>query len=273
MKTSKLHIFILYILIIALGICQFLRVEPNINWKADTFIGVCVSLMAITMAIIIGYQAISAHEIKTDLKEQQSDNYKLRQEIEAFKRNMTDRLQGFENTVRKENKKLQSKISSLESHADKILVSSQESVVILNALIIESSHNNKDFIALAAFEKMHEALLFGLDYESPNIDFIFNKLREYGNHITSLTFGGSFSYSKGVAYYCTPELSGQSLRSILDNTYLPPIKSTEEKIRKHKKFSSISHDYNVLMGKLHKRLDIVASRQFPKNLSESEQEF
>lgn len=272
MKLNKIHIYILYILFLALGICQLIRVEPNIDWEADTFIGVCVAMMAITMAIIIGYQAISAYEIKNDLKEQQRENGKLRKEIENLKRNSTNNQLRFENRIQKEIHELQSKINSLKSHSDRILSSSQESVAILNALILENSHNNKDITALDAFEKMHEALLYGLDYESKNIDFIFYKLRQYVSNITSLTFGGSFCYTKGIAYFCSTEFSGQSLRSVLDDKLLLPIKSTEKKIRKHKIFSSISHDYSILMEQLNKRLDIISSRHFPKDASESDVE-
>lgn len=168
---------------------------------------------------------------------------------------------------------MQLEIDSLVTKSDKILASTQESVAILNALILETSHNNQDITALDAFAKMHEALLYGLNYESANIDFIFNQLRQYGNNITSLTFGGTFSYSNGLAYFCTPDLLGQSLRSVLDDKFLPPIKVTEENIRSHKMFSSIAHDYSVLMDKFYERLDVITKRQFPKDLSELEKDF
>lgn len=271
--SYKLHIYILYILVVALGLCLIIRVQPSINWTADTFIGVCVAMMAITMAIIIGYQAISAHEIKGEIKEQQLAISKLREDFEHFKSKLSDKQQEFEEGIIAGTQKMQSDIDSLVTHSDKILASTKESVSILNALILEISHNNQDITALDAFAKMHEALLYGLDYESENIDFIFNKLRQYGKNLTSLTFGGSFCYSNGLAYFCTPDLSGQSLRSVLDEKLLPPIKATEEKIRAHKLFSSISHDYSVLMNKFYERLDIITTRNFPKDLSELEKDF
>ncbi len=166
-----------------------------------------------------------------------------------------------------------SKTDSLELHADKILASTQESVAILNALILENSHNNSEIDAFDAFEKMHEALFFGLNYESKNIDYIFYKLRQYGSKITTLTFGGTFSYSNGLAYSCAPDSLGKSLRSILDEKVLISLKSTEKKIREHDKFLSISHDYSVLIEKLYKRLNIISTRPFPKDMSEKEEKF
>lgn len=273
MYKNKIHIWILYILICLLGLCFFLRVEPTIVWGADTFIGVCVAAMAITMAIIIGYQAVSAHEVKSELKEQQRENTNLRNQFADFRNTINSQLVSFQNSVRQEIEPVKSKTDSLETHADKILASTRESVSILNALILESSHNNSDIIAFDAFEKMHEALLFGLDYESKNIEFIFTKLRQYGSKITTLTFGGSFSYSNGVAYCCDTANCGKSLRSVLDSSILISLKETEKQIKEHKMFSSISHDYLMLMKKLYERLDIITKRNFPKDLKEREMLF
>ncbi len=120
---------------------------------------------------------------------------------------------------------------------------------------------------------MHEALLYGLDDDSNNIEFIFNKLRQYGSKITSLTFSGSFSYSNGLAYCCDTVNSGKSLLSVLESDILTSLKETEKKIKGHKNFTSISHDYTVLMNKLYARLDIIATRNFPKDIKEREESF
>ena len=270
---NKIHFRILYILICLLALCFFLRVEPVIVWGADTFIGVCVAAMAVTMAIIIGYQAVSAHEVKSELKEQQRENTNLRNQFTDFRNSVNSQLDSFQNTVNQEIAQVKSKTDSLETHADKILASTRESVSILNALILENSHNNSHVIAFDAFEKMHEALLFGLDYESKNIEFIFTKLRQYRSKITSLTFGGSFTYYNGLAYCCDTVNCGKSLRSVLDSSILISLKETEKKIREHKIFSSISHDYEVLMKKLYERLDIITQRNFPKDLQELDMHF
>lgn len=37
-------------------ICLYLRVEPNIVWSGDTFIGVFVAAIGIAVAFIVGYQ-------------------------------------------------------------------------------------------------------------------------------------------------------------------------------------------------------------------------
>ncbi len=102
MNSSKLHILLLYILFFALALCFFIRVEPSIVWGTDTFIGVCVAMMAITMAIIIGYQAISAHDIKTDLKEQQEENRTLREQVSDNQQTLRQQQETFENAIRQE---------------------------------------------------------------------------------------------------------------------------------------------------------------------------
>ena len=260
---SNVHLIILYILIFILIICQFIRVEPTIVWGSDTFVGVCVALMAITMAIIIGYQAISANEIKNELKDSKNKFETLSTEFSELKKSIEKECSDLRS-------KTDSDVNDLRNHADKILVSSQESIAILNALILEAKDNNKEINAFDAFEKMHEALFFGLGYESKNIEYIFAKLRQYGSNITSLTFGGSFSFNRDGAYLCSGEYSGKSLRSVLDDKYLTYINEVEKKIRGHENFSSISHDYKVLMKQFHNRLDIITKRNFPKDIKESE---
>lgn len=271
MKKYNLSIYLLWIAIIALAFCQFIRVEPLVVWSSETYMGIFVALMGIAVAVIIGYQAITATDIKKEIQEQKQKNEELREEIMCYKKQISENEQSFKNTFEEEIKTVKSKNSELEIHADKILSSTQESVAILNALIIENQ--NDSGIAFDAFEKMHEALLFGLEYESKNIDFIFSKLRQYGSAIQTLTFGAGFSYSNNTAYYCCTQYSGKSLRSVLDEKFLPPIKEIENKIRNHKLFSSISHDYSVLMEQFYERIDICATRHFPKDAKEMDEKF
>lgn len=260
-----------WIAIAVLALCQFIRVEPLVVWSSETYMGIFVALMGIAVAVIIGYQAITANDIKKELREQKQDNEYLREEIKRYKEQISETIQSLKSKFNEDINTVNTKNSELEIHADKILSSTQESVAILNALIIENQ--NGPGIAFDAFEKMHEALFFGLEYESKNIDFIFSKLRQYGSKIYTLTFGGGFSYSNNTAYYCTAPFSGKSLRSVLDEKFLPTIKETEAKIRGHKLFSSISHDYSVLMEQFYNRIDTCATRHFPKGIEEMDEKF
>lgn len=272
MISSKFSNKLLWIAITVLSICQFIRVEPNIVWSSETYIGIFISLMGIAVAVIIGYQAISANEIKNELKEQRRDNENLRDKYLTFQLSVKKQIDNLTESMNKNIVSIQAKTTELDIHTDKILASTQESVAILNALIIENQHGNLEF-PFYAFEKMHEALYFGLEYDSKNIEYIMYKLRQYGSLIHTQTFGSGFAINKDGLYYCTSPHTGKSLRSVLDTEYLPPLKEVESKIREHKKFSSLSHDYSMLMKQFYKRIDICASRVYPKEDSEFDEKF
>lgn len=268
MKRDRLIIYIQWIAIIVLAICQFIRVEPYIVWSSETFIGVFVSLMGIAVAVIIGYQAISSHEIKNELKEQQQRNENLQNESDELKRNVERFINDINTKINTHLDSVDKKVTSLEKHSDTILVSTQESVSILNALIMENTKNLLQRYPLDTFTKMHEALLYSLEYDSNNIEFIFDKLRQYGSEIQTLTFGGAFTIKDDVFYYCNEPYNGKTLKSVVDSVFLPPIREIEEKIKKHENFSSISHDYKMLMSGFYARIDLCISRQYPKDASE-----
>lgn len=268
MKCNKLIIYIQWIAIIVLAICQFVRVEPYIVWSSETFIGVFVSLMGIAVAVIIGYQAVSSHEIKNELKEQQRRNENLQKESKEFQDKIERLINDINTNLNTHIKSVDDKVTSLEKHSDTILVSTQESVSILNALIMENTKNLLQRYPLDTFTKMHEALFFSLEYESSNAEFIFDKLRQYGSEIHTHTFGGSFTINENGVYCCNPPYTGKSLKEVVDTEYLPPIKDIEDKIKKHKRFSSISHDYKMLMNGFYDRIDLCVSRQYPNDASE-----
>lgn len=265
--------YILWLAIISLALCQFIRVEPSIVWSSETFVGVFIALMGIAVAVIIGYQAVNANEVKQDLKEQKHENERLREEIAIFRRNFESTIKEIDSKVNSNIESMTSKISLLEKHSDLILVSSQESVAILNALIIEDTKNLMQRYPLDDFAKMHEALLYGLSYDSNNIEFIFHKLRQYGSEINTHTFGGSFTITQEGLFYGYEPYLGKSLKAVVDEEFLPPIKKVEQKIKEHKRFSSISHDYKVLMKQFYERIAICVSRLYPKDVSETYQKF
>lgn len=256
MKNITLKDIIFTILIVLLLICQIIRVEPRIVWSSETYIGIFVTLMGIAVAVIVGYQAINAHDIKQDLKEQRSENENLKDEV---KRQINDIKQDSDNRI----KTFENEVKELRTHADTILVSTQESVSILNALIFEMQDKGDGKQFFFAFEAMHRALLLGLDYESKNVEFIFDKLEEYYKHIVTQSFGG-FSVGPEGLTYCNPPYKGRTLRSVLDTEYLPLIKEVESKIREHKNFTSISYNYTALMNKFYERINKCASRFYPK---------
>lgn len=265
--------YIVWLAIISLALCQFIRVEPSIVWSSETFVGVFIALMGIAVAVIIGYQAVNANEVKQDLKEQKNENERLREEIEEFRRNLELMIKEIESKVNSNIESMTAKISLLEKHSDLILVSSQESVAILNALIIENTKNLMQRYPLDDFAKMHEALMYSLSYDSNNIEFIFHKLRQYGSEINTHTFGSGFSITQEGLFYCHEPYLGKPLKAVVDEVFLPPIQEVEQKIKEHERFSSISHDYKVLMKQFYERISICVSRFYPKDASETHQEF
>ena len=273
MNRKNFSIYFVWLAIISLALCQFIRVEPSIVWSSETFVGVFIALMGIAVAVVIGYQAVSANEVKQDLKEQKNENEKLREEIEKFRRNIESMINESESKVNSNIESMSSKILLLEKHSDLILVSSQESVAILNALIIENTKNLMQRYPLDDFAKMHEALLYSLSYDSNNIDFIFHKLRQYGSAINTHTFGSGFTITQKGLLYCHEPYLNKTLKTVVEEVFLPPIKEVEQKIKDHERFSSISHDYKVLMKQFYERISICVSRLYPKDASETDQAF
>lgn len=264
--------YIMWLAIITLAICQFVQVYPIIVWSSETYMGVFVSLMGIAVAVIIGYQAISANELKNDLKEKSQDYEKLRREFSTYKSDVNTTISKIENIVNSDIATVDSKTAALQKHTDLILVSCQESIAILNALIIENTKNLIQRHPLDSFAKMHEALYFSLGYDSDNTEFIFSKLRQYGSEIQTQTFG-SFSITREGLFYCNAPFAGRSLKDVIESVFLPPIKEVETKITNHDRFSSISHDYKILMKQFYERLSVCATRMYPKDGSEMHEKF
>lgn len=268
-----LNLVLLWIAILVLFILQFIRVDPFIVWSSETYIGIFVSLMGIAVAVVIGYQAISANEVKNEIKELRQQNDIVRKETVEFRKNTLSEISCFKQKVIDCIQKIETRTQDLETHADRILASTQESVSILNALIFENKYNGDTSVFFYAFEEMHQALMFGLDYDSTNIDFILSKMRQYGSRIQTSSFGGGFAFDKEGPYFCNEPFKGKSLKDILNSHFLPPIRQVEEKIRNHSQFRSISHDYNVLMRQFYKRVETCGSRLYPKDNSENFEQF
>ena len=232
--------------------------------------GIFVSFIGIAITLIIGYQILNAIEIKREIKELRKENEDIKNANKDFKDSVNKRINDFNDKILHQIKEfkekieseiaiLRNKISDVETHSNNILAGSQESISILNSLILENKYNGSPTVYFDAFVNMHNALLSSLNYESENIDYIFHKLRAYGSTMTGHSFGSGFSIGKDGPYFCNEPFVGKSLREILDTHFLPPIKKIEEEIRKHKHFRIVSHDYNNLMRQFYERIDFFAS--------------
>lgn len=250
-SRQKMTNIILVIWLIVLTICYIVRVEPNIEWSSETYMGIFVAFIGIATALVIGYQVINAIDVKSDLR--------------SMRKDVDNRLSKWEKDVAD----LESKHSGLESHVDTIHASVKEGITILDALRINGEGGNvgRD---LDAFIKMHEALLYSLEYNSSNYDFILHKLLEFGSRICTQSFGPGFSITKEGCYYSCPNLPHfqEKLSDVVESEILEPIKNIEKQIREHKNFTCISYNYSDIMTRFYKRVQVASNRFFPANYSE-----
>lgn len=184
-----------------------------------------------------------------------------------MRKNNDDRLAVWGKDV----KELEQKHSGLEEHVGSIHASVKEGIAILDALRINGEGGNvgRD---LEAFIKMHEALLYSLDYDSRNYDFILHKLIDFGSQICTQSFGPGFAMNADGFYYASPDYPHfkKKLTDVISEQILPHIKDVENKIRKHKNFSCISFNYSDIMKRFYRRVDIASKRFFPTSLTEFE---
>lgn len=254
-----------------ISVCLYLRVEANIVWSGDTFIGVFVAAIGIAVAFIVGYQIYNAVDIKTDLRNMRNEIQSITDRVNASLSENTVSNRDFRMMIDKKIDSLNQSITSAENRISIINASVKEGIAVLDALrIAEDSGNISNY--LNAFVKMHEALLNGLDYDSNNYRFMLDNMREFAKRICTQSFGGGFSINHDGFYFCSPSsvYNGRALKDVLETEILPPIKDIETKIKGHPKFSSISHDYTILMEKFYNRVNESSTRFFPKSLEEFE---
>lgn len=253
MKRKSFSLFLIWFAIVALFILHISRVKPQIVWSSETYIGIFVALIGIAVTMIIGYQIVNAIDIKSDLRSMRKDIDNQRNEIQ--------------NTICTVNEKQH----ELSEHISNINASVNEGIKILDALRIGSDGNiiSKEF---DAFCKLHEALLDGLDYDSPNYLFILQRMQEYGRKICTQSFGSAFSINDDGVYFGSPNSPyfNRKLSDYLEEEILPGIREIETKIKAHKKFAAISLTYTELMNKFYNRVNIASTRYFPKSMEESQ---
>lgn len=247
----KIVLVLFCIWLIVLTICLIVRIEPNIVWSSETYMGIFVAFIGIATALIISYQVINTIDIKSDLK--------------SMRKDIDDRLTIWEKDV----KELEHKYSGLENHVETIHASVKEGIAILDALRIsgEGANVGRD---LDAFIKMHEALLYSLYYDSRNYDFILHKLIDFGSQICTQSFGPGFAMNSDGFYYNCPDLPHfkEKLTDVLESEILPRIKNVEKQIREHKNFTCISYNYSDIMERFYNRVNVASKRFFPANYSE-----
>lgn len=269
-KQKFVH-WLIFIWLTILTISLIIRVEPNIVWSGDTFIGVFVAAIGVSVAFIIGHQIYNALDVKNDIRSLKADNQNFTDGIKTSVANIETENRKFQQKIDDEISTLTQAVNSSESRINVINASVKEGIAVLDALRIADDRGNLSNY-LNAFMKMQEALLNGLDYDSNNYRFILDSMRDFAKRICTQSFGGGFALNKDGFYYCSPNSTyfGRPLKEVIDTDILPPIKDVESKIKAHPKFSCISHDYTVLMGKFYNRVEESSSRFFPKTLEEFE---
>lgn len=254
-----------------LTLCVIIRVEPNIVCDQDTYMGIFITAMGIAVTLIIGYQIINVLEIKDTLS-------KMRKDYQDFQDNTNKSLsefrksnEDFREEISKKEAQLEHSLNESNSRVLSLRASVQEGITVLDALRIaeDNSYYSNHF---DAFVKMNEALLYALDYDSPNYGFILEKMREYAKKIQTGTFtNGVILANRENLYF--PYSDGDTnadikLSDFVYSEILPIVKETEEKIKEHPKFTCISHDYSVLMDKFYNRIRKCVNSRFPQHNDE-----
>lgn len=264
-------VIIIWLIIISLSL--IIRVEPNIVCDKDTYMGIFITAMGIAVTLIIGFQIINVLGIKDTLSKMQKD-------YQDFQDNTNNSLSEFKKLnddfrvqMSKKEAQLEHSLIETNSHILSLRASVQEGITVLEALRIAEDHsyfsNHFD-----AFVKMNEALLYALDYDSPNYGFILDKMREYAKKIQTGTFtNGVILTNRGNLSFPYSDGDTNAHKTLSDFVYsevLPIVKETENKIKGHIKFTCISHDYSVLMDKFYHRISKSVKNRFPQHNDELE---
>lgn len=272
MKLKQKFIdWLIVVWLIILTLCLIIRVEPNFVNSQESYMSVFVTAIGTVVAIIIGFQIINVLDIKDILRKMRNDYQQFQEKtnnsLSEFKKSNTD----FRDEILKKETQLENSINNTVARIHSLQASVREGITVLDALRIAEDHsyfsNHFD-----AFVRMNEALLYALDYDSPNYSFILDKMREYAMMIRTQTFnnGPILKNDRNLCFYHSDAdpTSYRKLSDFVNSDVLPIVKDTEEKIKVHPKFTCISHDYSVLMGKFYNRVNRCVKGIFPQTHDE-----
>lgn len=207
---------------------SLLKVTP-FEVTSETYIGTIVTLLSLAATFVIGYQIYNAIEFKKEI-ENQKEKY---------------------NDIIKRNEEIKAKMIQQEFVME-------EGFAIISSLIKYNS--GQSFVVCGeAFQAMHNALVFSIETNRTDYEWIFNYLRLYIAEMNWQTFASGISCSSDKCWYInTPGKNyGKPLKEIIDE-YIDPIKENDMKLRTNKNFCKIQLEYERIMKLFYKRVsDII----------------
>ena len=234
--------WILAVLSIMAILLAILKVTP-FEVSEGTYIGIMISLLGLSVAILIGYQVYNAIELKSELKEQKTQNKELRSLLEKFEL---------------EKRMLEAQMA--------------EGFAIHSSFI--QYYRGQGFITCGdALLNMHEALLYSLDTNRTNYGWMFNYIRQYIAEMSSQTFVPNLAqHSDGEWYIAIPgNYQEMTLKKYIDIVF-KPLFDNDSKIRKHQNYCRIQFEYERVMHILNDRITSIVKDPTSSYLSPEEKD-
>lgn len=203
--------------------CVF-RIYP-IEFSHETYMGILATLMGVAATFIVGFQIYNS--------------IVNREEI---------------NNLREHNKELSEKYIKLIEQNAALSAELNEKIIVLNADMLFNESNNEN--SFDAFVQMHNSFLFSLEYESPNNEYIFDRLKVFIDKISQKTIG-EFTGPDKKDIATNSKWYKRTYSDVLENELLVEIKNTERKIRLHKNFYRICIRYDGIMNNFYSHMKML----------------
>lgn len=247
MKQKFINYLLALLSIVAI-VFSIIRIFP-FSVDGDTYVGTLISLLAIIVAIIIGYQIINVIEIRRELSDARKANYNILMKSKELERKIRKNNHDLEQSIN-------TKIAILENITKEQEYCMQEGFDIMSALVEYNSGQNFTTCAIA-FASMHKALLSSIKTNRTDYEWIFYWLRKYISLMQMQSFYVSVDKRKEENTHSPyPE---KRISEILDD-YSKPIYDVDAEIRKDKNYIKIKMEYERVMRHFKKRLnDILAN--------------
>lgn len=225
MKQWIINVILLVLSVTAILVAR-LKVAP-FDITAETYIGTIATFIGISVSILIGYQVYNAIEMRGQLEKQKDTSKKLQDLYD------------------------QSELKRIEQEAQM-----NEGFEILSALI-EYNRGQSFIVCGNALLHMHGALMYSLNTERIDYDWIFKCIRQYLSEMSQQTFVLNL-VNKGNEYYISDgEYKEMPLKEFI-NLSLKPLYDNDSAIRSHNKFPRIKIEYERIMRLLERRINEIA---------------
>lgn len=220
---QKTHNIVLYVLALTALTISLIKIEP-FSIGEGTYIGIIVTLLSLSTAMIIGYQIYNSIELKKELIEQRKINEKLAYDNIEMEKTMKE-----------------------QSYA------MQEGFDIISAIMSYQEHNQQ--LSIDAFMGIHHALLSSLKTKREDYEWIFSLMKKYIDEISILNFCTGTVEKDGKLYSTDFGEHTEKLVEDIINEKYNIIDEDEKIIRESSNFRIIKRDYNDMMLHYRKRIN------------------